>query len=1241
MASTVHPGPKPNVLRARLASVRRRLHVVACCRGLGLMAAVVLLTAATCGLLDWRLHLPGLVRALFLVGGLAGAGVVAYRYLFQPLSIRADDLSLALRIEDQYPGLNDCLASTVQFLEQTDDSAARGSAALRLESIRRALGRTRDYDFTRIVDARGVRTAGTLALASAALAGALLFLYPTQARTAMERLANPFGGVEWPRQTLIDITTSRFRIGKNEPYEIKGIVRGLVPEKAGVSVRFDGSSPEEHVCELTPSADTGEATFVVRLERGKVQRNFSFRARANDALTPWFNVSVVPPPTLVPLDGRPSPQVRLDYPAYAELQPLDRPDGTGDVVAVAGTRVTLRARADRPLQRAWITYHPDLEQTDPFTFLNDVGREVHAELDATRTVLQATFEPRFVGSYALHFEDETELSNQRFFEVRVAPDPAPLVDLERPSASRESLNMLPSAGFALRAQVHDLIFALRSVYLEYRCGKDEQPRRLPLYDADLATVQSLLTQTPGGARPTPAHWRLQHAAIDKQMSLKLFRHPDGSALKVGDVLTLQLCADDFDDVAIGKPPGRSHEVEIHIIDQNALEVELNQEQAKIQQELVKLREQERSAIKKVTKAQADLDRSGKLDSENLDQIAQAEQIQQQIREKVGSREEGLRADVAKIRQTLKDNELPRGAVHERIDEVAGQLDRLARDELQQIEPALINARKHQETAPPGERNDKSQPLLKEAQQHQNEVERTLDALLSRLEPWSSTLEYKGEAKSILQDQRQLNRETEDKNLQGIGEKADSLPREKQNELERLQEGQKQLQDRTGRLLDKMERLAKDREKSDEQTANEMREAVKQGKDSDLTGQMKTAAEEIKNNNLGAAGKTQRNTIAELEKLVKTLEDRREAELDRLSKKLRELEKKLDELTQRQEDLQKKIREASALTNPQERENALKRLARQQRELAKDVEKTQNDLRQLSRFRADQAGQAMSQASEQMEQAAQRLERGQQPEEQTEEALDRLDEAQREMQQARTETEEELAREQLAKVADVIKRLKERHDSLIAEAERIQNTVNQNKTWSRPTKRSLSELAQNQKALADDVGHVADEKLSAAIVFARALKKSAATMNRAAERFEEQHKRAEENANDIEADAEAIRSQQEARTRLDQLLDLLKSETGSPMGRPQAGAGGQGEQPDGGGRRGDSDAIPDVLQLKLLRAMQVDVNKHMADFHRLHPDPEKLTQEQKDELQTIRQQQQEIADLLDELIKPAKAGGDMP
>ena len=68
----------------------------------------------------------------------------------------------------------------------------------------------------------------------------------------------------------------------------------------------------------------------------------------------------------------------------------------------------------------------------------------------------------------------------------------------------------------------------------------------------------------------------------------------------GDTLTIQACADDFDDVAVNKEPGRSHEIELRVVSPTALDLALNEAQGRIQQELLRLQKQQQEALAKVT-----------------------------------------------------------------------------------------------------------------------------------------------------------------------------------------------------------------------------------------------------------------------------------------------------------------------------------------------------------------------------------------------------------------------------------------------------------------------------------------------------------------------------------------------------------------------------------------------------------------------------------------------------------------
>jgi hypothetical protein len=114
-------------------------------------------------------------------------------------------------------------------------------------------------------------------------------------------------------------------------------------------------------------------------------------------------------------------------------------------------------------------------------------------------------------------------------------------------------------------------------------------------------------------------------------------------------------------------------------------------------------------------------------------------------------------------------------------------------------------------------------------------------------------------------------------------------------------------------------------------------------------------------------------------------------------------------------------------------------------------------------------------------------------------------------------------------------------------------------------------------------------------------------------------------------------QNEALARLNKLLEALKMEAGSAMkparSKESDGQGGEpSSQPEG-------DGIPSIVELKLLRTMQADVNERTEAFGRGHSDLKDLTEPEKTRLQELRREQQEIADLLEELMNAMDSDGE--
>src|SRR5262249_29929608 len=264
---------------------------------------------------------------------------------------------------------------------------------------------------------------------------------------------------------------------------------------------------------------------------------------------------------------------------------------------------------------------------------------------------------------------------------------------------------------------------------------------------------------------------------------------------------------------------------------------------------------------------------------------------------------------------------------------------------------------------------------------------------------------------------------------------------------------------------------------------------------------------------------------------KNLEEKREAELNRLRQKLKEDEKKVEELIKKQELLRKKMREAAKKKDKDE----LKRLAKEQQKLKQE---TEDLVKRLSRLRNEQARKALDAAGAEMDAAAKKLERGERNDDEQEDVLDRMEDARAAIQQERKKADDELNREQLEKIAQLLKNLRERWQGHVDEAKRIQDAAQAKKEFTRALRLSIERLGDNEKGLAEEALS-ATKQLAGSPVYIQFMKQIAREMDLAGDRA----KAMKDNPPEAEKlpDAELERHQQAALRKLNQLLESIKEE----------------------------------------------------------------------------------------------------
>jgi hypothetical protein len=1018
------------------------------------------------------------------------------------------------------------------------------------------------------------------------------------------------------------------------------------------------------------------------------------------------------PPQLASLGGKPSPQIVVRQPRYTDLPEFVKlAEGTGNLDVIAGSHITLRAATDRPITRAWIQFKPLLPGANEALLLGTVGAP-QALAGATHLGLGSSvwgrtdgivhengleftlaFVPALTGGYVLTIQDADGLAKSYDFDLHVRPDPLPVVSLLRPSISQ---SVLANAEITVQVAAADDIFGLKSVFLEYRRKDrngqfvDSRPRQLVFYDHSKTLLLGplVLHLASSGAVPLPTQLfqlKPKRLVLTQRWSLR------GLATE-GETLVIQGCAEDFDNTGPVPRIGRSHEIELKIVAKTALSAVLDENEMQIQQELLKLKAMQERAVKIVIGAEQQWRATGKLRPEDLVELAEAEQIQKDIQARVGAKkEEGIRGELGQFEEMLKDNKLPKSELSERIRVIREELERVSRDNLPRIDPGLSKARRELEAPEqPRPPDPKEVGDLGQARAEQEKVQQTLEDLLKLMEERSTFQQLKGELRALLQEQQDRQKEVE--KLRDLSFNNLEVLRASDNkaELRRTAELQRRLADRAEKLIDQIEQHGAKLTQSDPALAEMLDKAATIGKENGVPEEMRAIAKLLGDNfdrprsppfkgpgkldgprgpgdklegqkeqggksdgpNLPLAGRSQANVVDLLEKMLEALDRTRADEVERLVVRQKKEESRLAALADKIGQLRQEIEAAKKIADPNKRAGELGKLEEQLGVLQKEAERSARDLAQAE---AKAAALDVKDAAAKMERLLRQLQRGDEPDDVLQQAQEKLETARDKLKDAREDAEQELAREQIAKIVDRLKGLKERQDSALGESDRLRKEFLLNTKWTFPKIISLGELKGTQQGVAGETAFF-KEKLKGARVFHTMLDRTHQDMIGAGKKMAEWQTTANRhkaeagplNEKDLAEEKSAYeataRLQKGASDRLQRLIDALLPELEPPRQDPKQGAtpkdagGATPDQEKQGGIQAQ-DGIPPVAQLKALKAEQLEINARTKEFAELHPNFDNLTPQQQSELQSIRAEQDRLLQIFRELITSAKAEGE--
>lgn len=439
----------PEQLFERLSELRRRVRYVLWVHGLCLLTVVFFLTATLAGALDWlwRLDDAG-VRLILGLTILGATGWVAWRFLWRPLSIRFSNVDLASRIEKQNPAFSDSLASTVQFLENGQDSQT-GSPELQREVIRRTLDRLDDVNVTGVLDTRPVQKVAWWAVGTCVLVASLVGFNQVEAATAMNRLLFPFSTVPWPRDVELRFVTADLKPLAASPGGALTVVQGdtlelFVENQRGslpddlklIHRKADGKVVSEPMRQTTLWDGDERPREIGGANLHVTSGPLFFWATGGDGETVPLQVDVVPPPRVEGL------RVNVAPPNYTGLPERLLSEGVGNIEGFVGTTITLAGRSNKKLEAALLHRRNQ--------------KPVALTVSADGASISGGFKLEKPGNstWWIELRDRQGFSNPEAprFDIRATADGAPTVTIEIPETD---LLVTPVATVPFRVLVRD------------------------------------------------------------------------------------------------------------------------------------------------------------------------------------------------------------------------------------------------------------------------------------------------------------------------------------------------------------------------------------------------------------------------------------------------------------------------------------------------------------------------------------------------------------------------------------------------------------------------------------------------------------------------------------------------------------------------------------------------------------------------------------------------------------------
>ncbi len=892
------------------ASARRviRARAVLLWLAMGLGALILILVS------DMLLRREELgLRILSLVVWLAVIAFAAVKIIRPAWQFSPTLLQVTRWIELGRPEFGEQLSTALELAGLPAGDSRFGSQGFRDNALREWHNAGYKVDWHRHLNTRGLRQAGVAIAIAIGLTVGLAILWPAELRTAVARLAMPWSVYRWPQRDNLQLKNPPHVVALGSELQLEIIdTQPPLPEKVELQFR-----PATDSALRPTSLDTIQVDALAIGNLPAIMTAMEVRAiGGDDSSMPWRRIDVVRPPDLEKF------QYSIQPPNYTGLPAITLVGRR--ITVLSGSQIEFSGTFSEPLSQVellfWDTADLDSANLEagpnPATLQPELGVDQQknvwtAKLAADGRTLQisaADNQPlRITGSMHWQFSvvtrDGLEVVLPDHWSIEIVEDTPPLVAMQ----PAELPELAPTARIPLRGRASD-DHGLAELVAKMRIDNaaNAEPFSLELWSAN--STENFASQ-----RETQinAAWQIANT----------------TQLLPGQQITLWLEALDN-----AGQVGRSQPQTFAILEPDDLVGSVQDKQNQLLARVRELVETQRRNAQLFARNWHVAREANQVEREQLDIFRNVAQVQHAIGQQFNGDETSLTVAVTKLSQVLTQNQLEESELATELKTLNSTILQLAENELKSA-TSLAKATADEAQVDMEQASAIGSILTNAAESTstaQADALRSLESLLDRLAKNESVQQVQRELAQILSQQNALRADTDQLQLERLEQSLENRIRDRKTALSSDQQGLARRLDDLAHRANELRDGAADDQKALRSQMDRLSKALTE---SQASGKMRRATEEIREEKFVAATSTQQQVSDLLTETLRQLGAVNQSQLGNLQHRaddLRQTSQQLAELA----DAQSSLAEQLDAQNASQQQDSL---VRQQADLRQDTQ----------------------------------------------------------------------------------------------------------------------------------------------------------------------------------------------------------------------------------------------------------------------------------------------------------------